>query len=113
MTGVIEPQLDRKMKVTWSEAMSQFSGYDRLFAKVIKQAKAYEAEDVRIKADTEKFHQQRKRGTTNDDKHNRSNISMSVGNQRTQAQKSSNSNALQQKSQHNTQDTIDTHVRTV
>lgn len=79
LTSVVAPQLDRKMQVTWTESMSQYSGYDRLFAKVIGKAKAYEAEDLRRTVDTEKFHQQRKRGTT-DDKHNRSNISMSVGN---------------------------------
>lgn len=53
MTNVIAPELNRKMKVTWSECMSQFAGKDRLFAKVIEQAKAYEANDLRRELETE------------------------------------------------------------
>lgn len=34
-------------KVTWSEAQDKFTGYERLFSKVISQAKLYEADDLR------------------------------------------------------------------
>jgi len=41
------------MQVTWSEAMSQFAGKERLFAKVIEKAKADEANDLRRVIETE------------------------------------------------------------
>jgi len=78
LTGIVAPQLDRKMQVTWSESMSQFAHKERLFAQVIEKAKAYEGEDLRREIDTELFHKQRKRGTTGEEKHQRSNISMSL-----------------------------------
>ncbi len=59
--------------------MSQFAGKERLFEKVLQKANAYEANDLRRANETEAFHQQRKRGTV-EEKHNKSNISVSVGN---------------------------------
>lgn len=53
LTGIVAPELDRKMKVTWSEHMSQFAGKDRLFAKVIEKAKGYEENDLRRELETE------------------------------------------------------------
>lgn len=105
LTGVIAPEIDRKMKVTWSECMSQFAGKDRLFAKVIEQAKAYEANDLRRELETEQFHKQRKRGTT-EENHQRSNVSMSVSKPHP-GTKSSTTAALVAPSKNNT-DTIDT-----
>lgn len=107
LTGLIAPQLDRKMQVTWSESMSQFAHKDRLFAKVIEKANAYEGENLRREVDTDLFHKQRKRGTTGEEKHQRSNISMSI--QKPTGNKSSNSNAAPSKNNH---DTIDTHNKT-
>lgn len=112
LTGVIAPQLDRKMKITWSECMSQFATKDRLFANVIEQAKCYEQNDHRREVETDLFHKQRKRGTTVDDRHQKSNISMTIN----KPNKSSTTNALGGGNPHqksNTHDTIDSQTKTV
>ena len=103
LTSVIAPQLDRKMQVTWSESMSQFAGKERLFEKVLQKANAYEENDLRRANETEAFHQQRKRGTV-EEKQNKSNISVSVGN-KVVTKPSATSAAA---SRHHTQETIDT-----
>jgi hypothetical protein len=52
LTSIVGPELDRKMKCTWSESMNQYSGKERLFAKVIDNATAYEANDLRREVET-------------------------------------------------------------
>lgn len=73
LLGLIEPRINHKMKVTWSEHMSQFNGKERLLDGIITRANAYEANDLRREIDTGAFHKQRKRGTTvNEEKHQKS-----------------------------------------
>jgi hypothetical protein len=50
-------------KEKWSAAQDQYAGYDRMYAKVVKNAKAKEADDLRREIETEQLRFQRKRGT--------------------------------------------------
>ena len=62
LNSVISPIKDFMRQVTWSEAMDQFSGKDRLFTKVIKNALAQEANDLRREKEIEALKLLPKRG---------------------------------------------------
>jgi hypothetical protein len=78
LTDVIAPRKDHKPKVTWSEHNSKFYCKERLFDKIIQNAQKYEANDLRRENETEQFHNQRKRGTTVEDKNQKSSLSVSI-----------------------------------
>lgn len=112
LLGVVEPRINHKMKVKWSEHMSQFSGKERLLDGIIEKAKAYEANDVRREAETGQFHKQRKRGTTaaTDDKHQKSQNSTSNYHMPVRSVKPKPSTQNLTQSRVNTTDSIDPSV---
>lgn len=53
LNSVVSPKKEFMAKVTWSEAQDKFTGYERLFSKVISKAKLYEADDLRREQETD------------------------------------------------------------
>lgn len=89
--------------------MAQFSGKERLLDGIIQKAKAYEANDQRREAETGQFHKQRKRGTTGatDEKHQKSQHSVSQHHVPTRSVKTKPSNRDVNQSRATVDNTID------
>ena len=77
---VPEVRKDYVQHVKWSQQAAEFNCKERLFDKIINQAKQYEDNDARREAETDALLHQRKRGLKKDEPHNKSNQSIQVVN---------------------------------